>query len=128
MSFSNEGKMNREEWPAKVIDTQEGFWDLLYDAKNQFIQMQFAIHSKKQTEEEIVKQNNEFQYFNFIDYIKIHNETISDRLKNNNNVQKMIGVYDDLVNRARTANSKREMEQIIEERDEFIDKYDLGIE
>ena len=58
----------KEQWPKKVIEKQSDFWDLIYDAKNQFSQLHFAISSKRMSEEEIVKQNKEFRYLDFIDY------------------------------------------------------------
>jgi hypothetical protein len=122
----NEGKINTPEWHPKVIEKQSDFWNLLYDAKNQFTQIQFAVYSKTRTEEDIVTQNQEFKYLNFIDYIKTHNETISEKIINNEGVQNMIKVYDELLDRARKADSKEKMTQVVKDKEEFIKKHDLG--
>lgn len=123
----NERKMNTPEWPAKVIETEKDFWDVMYDAKNQFIQMQFDVYSKTKKEEEIIQRNKEFKYLNLIEYIKTHNKTLSEKILNNENAQHMIAVYDELVERARNSNSKAEMMQIIVDKEEFIQRFNLGL-
>lgn len=116
------------EWPKKVIEKQKDFWDLMYDAKNQFSQLQFAVYSKRLSEEEIVKQNKEFRYLYFLDYISTHNESISEKIINNEGVQHMIIIYNELIDRAKQANSKKEMEEINVDKEEFIQKYNLGFD
>lgn len=128
MPLFNEGKMNTPEWTPRIIETEGDFWDVLYDAKNQFSQMQFAVHLNTNNEEDIIKQNNEFTYLNFIDYIKTRNETLSEKIKNHKGVQEMIKVYDGLIERARNADSKEKMTQIVKDKTDFIKKYDLGLD
>lgn len=104
----------------KVIDNDRQFRFSFADAKDQFsvVRIDLAMgHSL----EELQERNSKLPYDTFEDYIlKNKNLILSEEIKNNEAYKQPILIHDDLIKRVQTFQSIKELEQIIQEVDEFI--------
>lgn len=120
--------LNFNERSANELKTEREFWDAMYDAKNQFNLLQFGYHLNKDINS-LLEENSAKFYLNFLEYIKQNNNwVLSEKMLANENVKGMIHMYDELVSFAKNVHSKEDIAKLLEEREEFIQEFNLGLD
>jgi hypothetical protein len=114
-----------EDLSVKNIETEEQFWLFIRDAKNQFEGIRFM---DDKSDKELIEFRNKRKYLKIDDYLKSNNRTLSDKIRENKNVQSLIRTYDDIAERVKVFSTKEELKQIFEELDEYFERFNLGIE
>jgi hypothetical protein len=98
-----------EDLSVKNIETEEQFWLFIRDAKNQFEGIRFM---DDKSDKELIEFRNKRKYLKIDDYLKSNNRTLSDKIRENKNVQSLIRTYDDIAERVKVFSTKEELKQI----------------
>ena len=114
-----------EDLSVKNIETEEQFWLFIRDAKNQFEGIRFM---DDKSDKELIEFRNKRKNLKIDDNLKSNNRTLSDKIRENKNVQSLIRTYDDIAERVKVFSTKEELKQIFEELDEYFERFNLGIE
>ncbi|MEJ0001619.1 MAG: hypothetical protein WDN09_00285 [bacterium] len=115
-----EGNPAPNERGPRVIDTDEKFRYEFADAKNQFFAIGFDLREKGLSLEELQARNRELEYLPFAEYLARRTMALSPQIAADEAYQQAISIHDDLIARVRDFKSVAELEQILEEADEFI--------
>lgn len=117
--------IKRETKDVKNIETEEQFWYFVADAKNQFIGIRFQIDQLD--DKDLSAYNKKLIYLPLSEYLKKENRFFSEKILNNDKAQGVIKTFDDLISRVKVFQTKQELNQIIEELDELLGEFYLGL-
>ena len=115
----------KDEFMNPVIKTEDQFWDVFNDSKNQF--MGIRLMSSKLNDQDLIEKNETIPYVNFAEHLKNTNQSLSKEFLDNKQVKDLIAIYDGLIERIKVFKTREEFNQIMEEVVETMDRFILGI-
>lgn len=131
MDFSKFEKQNpqnsKEDMNVNFIETENQFWLWIEDAKNQFGGIRLKAQSIESSKE-LLSFVQKYEYFNCEELLRKQNRSLSEKIQKNERVQMVMKTYDDLVSRIKVLKTRRQLKQIFEELDEFIQRFNLGLD
>jgi hypothetical protein len=122
--LKNFGESNRE-MNVKKIETEDQFWLFIRDARNKFGVFRLL---DEESDEDLVQFRDKRNFPKFNEILRDEKVNISGKILNNEKARKLISVFDDLIKRIRTFKTRAELDQILEESDEYFERYNLGID
>ena len=126
--FERQNPQNsKEDKNAKFIETENQFWLWIEDAKNQFGGIRLMAQSIR-SNEELSSFVSKYEYFNCEELLIKQNRSLSEKIQKNERVQMVMRTYDDLVSRIKVLKTRSQLKQIFEELDEFIQRFNLGLD
>lgn len=123
--LKNFGESNRENMNVKKIETEDQFWLFIRDARNKFGVFRLLDEG---SDEDLVQFRDKRNFPKFNEILRDEKVNISGKILNNEKARKLISVFDDLIKRIRTFKTRAELDQILEESDEYFERYNLGID
>ncbi len=78
--------------------------------------------------EELSSFVHKYEYFNCEELLIKQNRSLSEKIQKNERVQMVMRTYDDLVSRIKVLKTRSQLKQIFEELDEFIQRFNLGLD
>lgn len=131
MDFSKFERPNpensQEDMKVKHIETENQFWLWLADSKNQFIPIRYKNYDEDIKDKELVAISRKYEYLTYSELLKKQEKSFSEKIESNPNVKAILKLYDDIINRFKIFKDRKELNQIFEEIDELIQRFDLGI-
>lgn len=131
MDFSKFERQNpqnsKEDMKVNKIETENQFWLWIKDAKNQFGGIRLMVQSIKNNEE-LSRFIQKYEYLNCEELLVKQNRSLSEKIQKNERVQMIMKTYDDLVSRIKVLKTRRQLKQIFEELDEFMQRFNLGLD
>jgi predicted RND superfamily exporter protein len=132
MDFSKFERPNpensQEDMKVKHIETENQFWLWLGDSKNQFVPIRYKSHNEDISDKELVSISRGYKYLTHRELLEQQGKSLSEKIQNNRNVQAVFRFYDDIISRLKIFKNRKELNQIFEEIDELIQRFDLGID
>lgn len=122
LKFDPEEEKKRKHLEQPVATDYDQFNAILLDAKNQFFGMR---HLRTSEDEESITNFKENKYLHFLDYIKTVNKSLNEELLNNSHIQNTIKQYDELIDRAKKAETGREFAEIADDMDRLFSRAEL---
>jgi hypothetical protein len=103
---------------SELIDNQPDFWYAFLDAKNQFVQIKWALSGGKNIQE-LKELNKTFNYLPLKDYFKNKKQYLSDNLEFKDEYSALISEHDKLIDEIKEFNfhSVKELKHFLEQID-----------
>lgn len=110
---------------VKHIESENQFWLFVQDARVQFAALGLVIDSLE--EDELLSFARQKKFLTLEERLSNEGKEFSSEVMQNQGAQLVIKNYNELIDRLKTFKTKDELRQIIEESNEILEKFNLGL-
>ncbi len=110
---------------VKHIESENQFWLFVQDARVQFAALGLVIDSLE--EDELLSFARQKKFLTLEERLSNEGKEFSNEIMQNQGAQLVIKNYNELIDRLKTFKTKDELRQIIEESNEILEKFNLGL-
>lgn len=123
--MSENWNLEEKDMQAKHIESENQFWLFMQDARMQFAALGLVIDMLE--EKELIAFARQKEFVTIEEQLTQKGKIFSQEIIENERAQLVIKKYNDLVHRLQKFESKDELNQIIEESNESLNQFELGL-